>query len=190
MTPKELNKEIKGVFVPPKKRYYIGKIVHGTPYFYPMNFNGNILSVRKLKLKTQEELEAYYNQYPHLRKRGEHRFKNLPMVRRSKDWIFKLFENHYWVQIGWPIIIYSNELGWKDKFNSPRFEWPPAFYIFFFKWQFCIWWTAPDGDNDKYYEMILQYLHYQDKDIKKAEKNWGWVNMDTKESTWNKDYLL
>ena len=112
------------------------------------------------------------------------------MVRRAKDWIFKLFGNHYWLQIGWPISICRNELGWKDKFNSPRFEWTPAFYIFFFKWQFVIHWTAPDGDNDRYYEMILQYLKYHNKDIIATEKDWGWVDSTTKKSTWNKDYLV
>jgi hypothetical protein len=99
---------------------------------------------------------------------------------------FKLF--NYEISYGWPIYIYWNELGWKDKFNSPRFEWCPAFYIFFFKWQFVIRWISPDGDNDKYYEMLLHYLKYSDKDIEKAEKTWGWVNSND-QSTWDKNYL-
>lgn len=190
MKTKDLLREIRGTFVLPIKKYYIGKLIHGAPYFYPMNFNPNIIMIRKLKLKTEEELKKYYETYSHLRHREEHKFSNLPMVRRNKNWTFKLFSEWYHVQVGRPFSIYSNELGWKDKFNSPRFEWCPAFYIFFFKWQFCIWWVAPDGDNDTYYEMILQYLYYQDKNIEKARAGWGWRDIITKKSTWKDEYII
>jgi len=190
MKTKELLKNIQGVFKPPVKKYYFGKLRHGTPYFYPMHFNSNIISIRRLKLKTEEEINKYFETYPHLLKyRMEYRFSNLPMVRRNKNWTFELFNQWWHIQIGWPFSIYSNELGWKDKFESPRFEWVPAFYIFLFRWQFCIWWTAPDGDNDKYYEMILQYLYYQDKNIEKARSEWEWTDMRGK-STWNDEYII
>lgn len=185
-----LLKEIKGTFKPPVKKYYLGKLAHGTPYFWPMNYCPTIITFRKLEEKTQEEKENYNKQYPWLKIGDYHKFKNLPMVRRAKDWIFKLFGSYYWVQIGWPISIRTNELGWKDKFNSPRFEWTPAFYIFFFKWQFVIHWVAPDGNNDRYYEMILNYIHYCDKDIEKTKSDWGWIDSRTKLSTWNEDYLI
>lgn len=189
MKLKELIREIEGIFVPPVKRYYIGKIVHGTPYFYPMNFNRGIISIRRLKLKTEEELTKYYETYPHLRHREEYKFSNLPMVRRNKNWTFELFNQWWHIQVGWPFSIGAYGLGWKDKWNSPRFEWCPAFYIFFFKWQFIITWTAPDGDSDRYYEVILQYLYYQDKDIEKTRKNWGWVDSEGR-STWEEKYLI
>ena len=191
MKIKEILSSIKGIFVPPKKVYYFGKLVYGTPYFYPMNFNPNILSVRKLELKSEEELNSYLEKYPHFRNRiQEVMFSNLPMVRRNKNWTFKIFNQWWHIQIGWPVYIYWNQLGWKDKFDSPRFEWCPAFYIFLFNWQFVIHWTAPDGDNDRYYKMILQYLYYQNRDIKKTEENWGWVDGTTKKSTWNEEYLI
>lgn len=190
MKTKELLKSIKGVFVPPVKKYYFGKLVHGVPYFYPRSFNKNILFVRKLKLKSQSELDKYVEQYPHLKDRFDTKFSNIPWVRRNKNWTFKLFGKWWHVQIGWPIAIGTTQLGWKDKFNSPRFEWCPQFYIFFFRWQFIITWVAPDGDNDKYYEMIVQYLYYQDKDIQKARSNWGWVDSNTNKSTWNDNYII
>jgi hypothetical protein len=87
-------------------------------------------------------------------------------------------------------MIHKTELGWKDKYESPRYEWSPALYILFFNLQFIIWWNSPDNDNDSYYEMVLWYLKYSDKDIEKAEKTWGWVDYYTKKSTWNKDYLI
>jgi hypothetical protein len=196
MTLKELKKDIAGVFKPPVKKYYFGKLLHGAPYFFPINFNKNIISFRKIIKKTEEELNEL--QFHHMRKSEYYQYKNLPMVRRSKDWIFKLFGNYYWLEIGFPISIYYHGLGWKDKFESPRHEWNPAFYIFFFRWQFCIWWVAPPlekpikgyRDNDTYYEMILWYSRYCDKDIEKARSTWSWVDGVTKKSTWIDEYLI
>lgn len=148
---------MKEPFIKPKKRYYIGRIRYGCPYFYPWNFNQTILTIRK---KKPEYLRCKY---------------------------FKLFG--YYISYGWPVLVRKYRLGWKDKFESPRFEWAPSFQIYFFFWQFCIWWVAPDGDNDLYYEMWLWYDKYCDKDIVKAKDTWGWVDYDTKESTWDDKYI-
>lgn len=160
MKIKEIKKEIKGVFKPPIKSYYIGKIVYGTPYFYPWNFNQTILTIRKERPKF---LRCNY---------------------------FKLFG--YEISYGWPIMIANYGLGWKWKFDSIRFEWEPSFQIYFFKWQFCIHWVAPETKRygDDYWEMILWYLKKCNKDIEQAEGTWGWVDYDTKLSTWNKNYLI
>lgn len=157
MTVRKIKKDIKGVFKLPVKKYYIGKIRYGCPYFNPWNFNGTILTIHKER----------------------------PKYLRCK--YFKLFG--YEISYGWPISIVRYGLGWKDKFNSPRFEWSPSFQIYFLSWQFCIWWTAPVENEDGYWEMILWYLKYSDKNIKKAEETWGWVDCDTKKSTWNNKYL-
>lgn len=158
MKVKELKKGIKGVFKPPIKVYYFGKIVHGAPYFYPWNFNRTILTIRKER----------------------------PQYLRCK--YFKLFG--YEISYGWPISWANYGLGYKDKFDAPRMEWCPSFQIYFFEWQFCMWWIAPVGFSDPYYEQVLWYLKYSDKDIVKAKETWGWINHDTKESTWNDDYLI
>lgn len=158
MRIKEINKSIKGVFKLPVKKYYIGKIEHGCPYFTPWNFNSNILTIRK---KRPQFLRCNY---------------------------FKLFG--YEISYGWPISIVKYDLGWKDKFNSPRFEWSPSFQIWFFRWQFCIWWVSPENNEDKYWEMVLWYLYYSNKDINKAKNTWGWVNCKTKLSTWDEKYLI
>lgn len=146
----------------PIKKYYLGRIVHGCPYFMPMNFNRNIISIRK---------------------------NSIPMVRRAKDWVFNLFGNQYWIQIGWPIKITWHGLGWKDKFNTPRFEYAPGFYIYFFHWQFCMWTVSPDGDNDKYYEQKLWLESYCNNDYNKAKETWPWVDGRTKESTWDDKFF-
>lgn len=190
MKIKELKKEIKGVFKLPKKKYYLGKIAYGTPYFYPWNFHSTIISFRKLKLKSEEEKNKYAERYPHLKNEDTAKFSNLPMARRRKEWIKRIFGNYYLIQIGWPISISTIELGWKYKFDSIRYEWYPSFQIYFFIWQFVISWRSPDGNDDRYYEQILHYLKKDNKDIKVAEETWEWIDCETKKSTWNKDYLL
>ncbi|MDA3854970.1 MAG: hypothetical protein PF569_01830 [Candidatus Woesearchaeota archaeon] len=191
MKIKDLLKEIKGVFKAPIKQYYLGKIIFGTPYFYPLNFCTTIISIRKLKLRSSEDSKRFIGMYSYLKNDKQTKFSNIPMVRRAKNSIIKIFNNYYFVTIGWPIKIDSTVLGWKEKYDSFVFEWVPSFCVFFFKWQFCIHWTAPvDRDDYLYYEMILQWLFKCNKDIKKAEETWGWVDYETRQSTWNKKYLL
>ena len=101
---------------------------------------------------------------------------------------FKLFG--YEISYGWPFAIVKYDLGWKDKFSSPRFEWSSSFQILFFGVQFCMWWVAPVPNEDSYWEQVLWYLKYSDKDIVKAKETWGWVDCQTKESTWKDEYLI
>lgn len=192
MKLKQLLKDIDGVFKPPKKRYYFGKIYYGCPYFYPPSFLSSIIKIRRLIPRTEEQIQEYCKRYSwRINQLGnDGKYSNFPMVTRNKAWIKKIFGNEYYIQIGYPFSIYRNELGWKDKWYTPRYEWSPAFFIFFFKWQFCMWWNAPDGDNDLYYEMILWYRNYSNKDINKAKETWSWINYETKESTWNDNYLI
>lgn len=186
MKTKELIKEIKGVFLPPKKTYYFGKTAYGSPYFYPRNFLSTIIAVRKLRLKTEEEKVKIPKSL--LDKPGN-KFSNYPIYQRTKMTILNIFGTYFLLSIGFPIMVSSNTLGWKDKFNTPRFEFAPSFHIYFFGLQFSIFWNSPDGNNDRYYEMILHWLYYADKDIKKAEETWGWVDFNTKKSTWDNNFL-
>ena len=101
---------------------------------------------------------------------------------------FKLFG--YEISYGWPISWANYGLDWKDKYETPRVEWMPSFQIYFFNWQFCRWYVSPVKDEDHYWEQVLWYLKYSDKDIVKARDTWGWVDYDTKKSTWNDDYLI
>ena len=76
-----------------------------------------------------------------------------------------------------PIHIVSWDIGWKDKYNTPRYEHPGYFIIFFGSdyrkhWQFSMTVTAPDffcnndctieDHDDNYWESMLWYLHYAD----------------------------
>lgn len=185
----EIIKQIKGVFKLPVRKYYIGKQIYGSPYFNPRNFSPSIIKIKKVTKKSDEEISKLSD----WAKKSKTNLYNLPMVLRSKFWVVKLFGSYYWIEIGYPIKIANFGLGWKDKYETPRFEWCPSFQIWFFIWQFCIHWDAPkiesEKSNDTYWEMILWYLKYSDKDINKARDTWGWINYDTKLSTWNDQYL-
>jgi|SRR5215217_3969520 len=154
---KEL-KAIKGKFIPPNKRYYLGEAIYGTPYMQPSSFNGNIVTIRKNK----RTYERNYN--------------------------FNLWG--YNIAIGWPIYFHFQSLGWKDKWDSPRHEWDPAFHIFFFKWQFVMWYSEPNDAKYNYWEMVLWCLYYSGGDVDKARDTWGWIDSTTRESTWNDDYVI
>ena len=74
----------------------------------------------------------------------------------------------------------KNKLLWKDKFDSPRCEREPQFR---FEW---LWFSIYGvwGD-DHYWEQWLWLNTYCDGDYEKAKETWGWVDYDTKKSTWN-----
>jgi len=188
MKTKELLRGIKGIFKSPKKKYYLRK-AQGYPYFFPTCFVPSIFKIRKLIRKTEEQTKEYLKKYPYLKQSNNTKYNNYPMVNRSKSWIKTIFGNDYLIVIGCPFCIDNIELGWKDKYSSPRYEWSPSFHIYFFWWQFSIFLNSPDGDNDQYYEQILWYLQYSDKDIIKAKETWPWQNFKTKKSTWNDKYL-
>lgn len=199
---KEYN-QAKDIFISPKKKWYIGKLALGSPYFYPRGFVDTIINFRKLELTSEERLIKLGLKEEVVRGEGydgKDKFINLPVVRRAKYWFFKLLGNYYWLQIGWPIMIGTVGLGWKDKFGTPRHEWDPQFYIYFFKWQLVVWWSSLDS-SERYWEQMLWYLYYQKEynkesrqvDINKARENWPWATWtdltNGKKSTWRDDYL-
>lgn len=172
-------------FIKPSKSYYFGKIKYGTPYFIPMNFNPTILSFRKLKLTPQEDLDKLSNDW----QRKAKKYSNIPQVRRKWDKIFQIFGYHFWIALGWPIKFEKTELGWKDKFNTPRYEWAPAFSLYFFYWQFYVYFDIKEksGFTDKYWEMYLWWKYYSDEDLEKARKTWAWTSGG--KSTWDETYI-
>ncbi len=153
--------------IKPKLSCYFGKIKYGTPYFNPINFLSSIIYVRKLEKVTQQESEEYAKKWPYAKKLE---YRNLPMVRRNKDLIITWLNNDYFIEFGWPLSFHFGDIGWKDKYNTPRFEWGASFKIYFFYWQFCIFFNVPSkkkikNKSDSYWEQMLWYLYYVDKDI-------------------------
>lgn len=168
------------------KKWYFGKIKYGTPYMHPINFHPTIFSIRKLERKSEEDYQKAIKERPWLKEKNK--YQNLPIVRRNKDKIFTLFGNEYFISWGYPISYKEVDLGWKEKYDTPRLEWQPSKQLYFFKWQICLFYKAP-SEEDNYWEMFLWWRYFADKDLKKAESTWGWVNSETKKSTWNKNNI-
>lgn len=175
-------KEIKkSPFKNPTKRYYLGKIKFGTPYFTPRGFSPTIIKLRKLKRRNRLEYDKARPRLIH--DRDSAKYENIPEIRRCKDWIFKFLDFWFWLELGSPIKISKSDLNWKEKFGTPRFQSAPSYMIFFFWWQFCIYYESPNKTNHHYWEMFLWWKHWSDKDLDKAKSTWPWVHKG--KSTWD-----
>ena len=112
-----------------------------------------------------------------------------------------------WVSKPAYIHIMSSDVGWKDKDDTPRFEYPPYIWIHIYKWNLVWYWDLPDSIGyipetdhiDDYWEQALWYLYYTntisqgllDKpNIEKAKESWPWEYYKTKKSTWNNKFLM
>lgn len=185
----KLLKDIKGVFTPPIKFWYIGAIKYYAPYFEPRGYLGAILKIRKLEPLNEAQLAEN-------KKKGygwaKEKWANKPAVRRCWGRELTFLRNTYYVQLGWPLAYVKNAGSWKDKFNSPRIEWPPFKQIWFFGLQIHIGYRAPThkADSDSYWEQLLWWYFYCNKDIKKAKETWGWTYAETGESTWDDSIVL
>jgi len=101
------------------------------------------------------------------------------------------------------IHIMSEDLGWKDKFGTPRYEWPPYIWIYLFGISVIVYWELPEhqrSEEDDYWEQALWYLYYasynrkkrgyDELDINKAKETWPWTNVETNETTWTDKFLM
>lgn len=101
-----------------------------------------------------------------------------------------LFNKILYIGISTPIKYSKIDIVWKDKFNSPRYEFGPFSHLYFFGLIFEKSYSVPVDFEDSYYEQALWYIFYADQDLKKAEKTWMWVDSETECSTWNKEILI
>lgn len=107
-----------------------------------------------------------------------------------------------WVSKPSYIQIMFEDVGWKDKYDTPRFEHHSYIWIHIYKWNFVWYWDLPLHEQsylDEYWEQALWYLHYYntysqgllDKpNIEKAKESWPWQDYETKKSTWNNKFLI
>jgi len=125
-------------------------------------------------------------------------FKEKRKYERNKYFMFL----NKCITYGSPIVIGKVELGWKHKYDTPRFEWSPAFYIFFFNLQLFIFLNVHDSKgyiSDNYWEQILWFSKYNDYDLDKSINTWPWgkyFENDNKDgenkifiSSWSNNYL-
>lgn len=101
--------------------------------------------------------------------------------------------------LGKILTIWCNDIYWKDKYDSPRFEFPPQINIVFFrKWQIFLEWKSPIQEyngfwciEDCYWEAMLWYLYYHKSPKEACELVSGWEKSDgnklTKEDV---EYLI
>lgn len=106
-----------------------------------------------------------------------------------------------WVSKPSFIQIIAQNVGWKDKYDTPRFEHSPYIWIHIYKWNWIWYWSLPlyqKHRDDEYWEQALWYLYYYktisqgigDKpDIRKAKENWPWQDMKGN-STWTNEFLV
>ena len=131
--------------------------------------------------------------------------KKLKGVFKPLKCYFKWNTNTDWFPMIWCsepayIHIMSVDVGWKDKFDSPRYEYPPTIWIHLFKLNLIWHWKLPNEKYmDDYWEQALWYLYYYKNisygrldapDIKKARESWPWEDIRTKQSSWNDKYLI
>ena len=104
-----------------------------------------------------------------------------------------------WVSKPSFIHIVFRDVGWKDKYDTPRYEYPPYIWIHLFKFNLVWWWELDSWSIDDYWEQALWYLYYYntysqgllDKpNIEKAIESWPWQDYRTKQSSWNNDFLI
>ena len=106
-----------------------------------------------------------------------------------------------WVSKPAYIHIIFQDVGWKDKYDTPRFEYPPYVWIHIYKWNWVWYWgLSPHQShrNDEYWEQALWYLYYfktisqgliKQPDIQEARESWPWQDMEGN-STWTDEFLV
>ena len=111
-----------------------------------------------------------------------------------------------WVSKPAFIQIMSHDVGWKDKYDTPRFEVPSYIWIHIYKLNLVWYWGLsnsylvfnPKLDLEDYWEQALWYLYYYNNtsygcdkpDLEKAKESWPWEDYHTKKSTWKDEFLF
>lgn len=105
------------------------------------------------------------------------------------------------------IQIMTEDVMWKDKYNTPRYENPPYIWIHIYKLNLVWYWDLdnalklnPTNYIDDYWEQALWYLYYasynrkkrgyDELDINKAKETWPWTTIETNKTTWSDKFLL
>jgi hypothetical protein len=154
-------------FVKPKITAYLGLVQNGTPYYYPRNWVSTIIKISSTKPFADGNIE---------------RFKQYSMAWKTFRFTFL---NRWWcIQIGTPIVLKRLELGWKEKYGTPRFEWLPSIQLYFFMFEFSMF-----LGNDDYWEQLLWVKYFSDGDVDKGRESWKWIDGISKESTWYEGYI-
>lgn len=99
------------------------------------------------------------------------------------------------------VFIKTCDVGWKDKYDTPRYEHPPYIWIHLFKWNIILYWSLPSHkiqETNQYWEQALWYLYYynnisygcNEPNVEKAKESWPWEDYKTGKSTWSNEFLI
>lgn len=144
-------------FIRPKLRLYVGKLRHGTPYFYPRNWVKFTYKdcLRKATEETSNINHIYYG------------FNPLDITDKYKGYSKAVPK-----KIGFDFV----NLGWKTKWKHDdfRWEWGPLWSFVFFRWQICIFFYVPEPSHYwaswLYYELETDKTRSQKERIEQCKK--------------------
>ncbi len=119
-----------------------------------------------------------------------------------KSWCFGFGRRRMRFYVNYTNILFSyfsSDVSWKDKYNTPRYEFPPTKYISLFGG--LIWfgyvlespYKAEDKCSDDYWEQLIWTAIWANGDVDEARQTWPWTTIsslpDKEESTWDEKYL-
>lgn len=144
-----------------KLKFYFGPINIGTPYFLPRKW---------VKATPKRAKQAALDNIEKIKKWNE--------LNEKHGYVRKIptFENLYKEKLNNTYAIPKRfgfdfvRLGWKTKWSDTdyRFEWAPLWSFVFFKWQFVVFFIAPEQDH--YWTAWLFYTQNTDKSKSKKER--------------------
>ena len=106
-----------------------------------------------------------------------------------------------WVSKPAFIQIIAHDVGWKDKYNTPRFEALPYVWIHIYKFNLVWYWSLSLHQErliEDYWKQALWYLYYYNNtsygcdcpNIEKAKESWPWQDYKTGKSSWIEEILI
>jgi hypothetical protein len=146
-------------FKPFRLKFYAGKIVIGTPHFFPRKW------VKLTKEEAMDKAKTEFRNFEDLRRSNpESKIKA-----RGLEEIYQQnlgYRKAVPKKIGFDIV----RLGWKTKWSETdlRFEWAPLVSFVFFKWQIAAIVRAPEQSH--YWEAWLYYEIHTDSSLSKKER--------------------
>jgi hypothetical protein len=154
----EYLKVLNSPFRIPKLKFYLGKIALGTPYFFPRRW------VPCTKQDATKSATERFDRLVKVRKRKND--KKLPTQKMWMEFYNSSLKSRKPVpkKFGWDFV----SLGYKYKWDEPRFEWSPMFSFVFWKYQFAITVSVPHTSH--YWESWIYYHNETDKNLSKKER--------------------
>jgi hypothetical protein len=148
-------------FKRPKIKFYFGPINIGTPIFYPRKW---------LKATPKRAKQAALDEIEKIKKWNElsEKYGYVRKIPTFENLYKEKLNNSYAIpkRFGFDFV----RLGWKTKWSDTdyRFEWAPLWSFVFFKWQFVVFFIAPE--QDYYWTAWLFYTRNTDKTKSKKER--------------------